>query len=262
MQTFRAPPDHLSHWPVLAAAYYAAARARLISNLPVLPGKGLRKVLSAGVTASLLFISAFGFYQLWSIYTDTQRPAAVQRPAILPPPSSVAAQAPKSAQPGNNATAAPETSAQGVLSEAAPNTLSIPAIGLASSMVPVGQNADGSLEVPPPDTVGWYKYAPEPGETGPAILVGHVDDITGPAVFANLKKLTAGDTVYINREDGRKVTFAVTRTATYQSDDFPTGEVYGNIDHAGLRLITCYGNFNQITRQYSHNLVIYAKIKS
>jgi hypothetical protein len=36
--------------------------------------------------------------------------------------------------------------------------------------------------------------------------------------------------------------------------------VYGNIDHAGLRLITCGGTFNRITRHYSHNTVVYAKL--
>lgn len=224
-------------WPVLAAAYYAAAKARL-EHPRGLPG--IRKKASQAFTALLLLVSTAGFYNVWSVYaTMHAAPATPVQSAtrIVQPAAAVPAGLPRSA----------------------PTALTIPSIGLSTGLVGVGQNGDGSLEVPAADTVGWYTFSPTPGEIGPAILVGHVDDITGPAIFARLQELAIGDTADIVREDGRKVTFAVTKTAAYEADNFPSQEVYGNIDHAGIRLITCYGTFNQFTRQYSHNLVVYAK---
>lgn len=238
MQPFSPNPGYLSHWPITVAAYYAATKARLARS-PALPA--VRKSLSTGFTVALLLVSTAGFYQLWSIYASAYAaPAAVSAPAAATVTQPVV-QAPVS------------------LPRSAPTSLTIPSIGLVSGLVGVGQNSDGSLEVPPADTVGWYTLAPTPGEIGPAILVGHVDDLTGPAIFAQLKDLQPGDTIQIARQDGRRVTFAVTKIAAYEADNFPSQEVYGDIDHAGLRLITCYGTFNQLTRHYSHNLVVYAK---
>lgn len=229
---------YMGRWPIQAATYYAATKARL-AQYPALPY--LRNFLSWSFTAALLLVSAFGFHQLWTMYSvgavaPTSRPYT-QPATSMPPAAAVPAGLPRSA----------------------PTTLSIPAIALVSDLVGVGQNGDGSLEVPPGDTVGWYTLAPTPGEIGPAILVGHVDSIAGPAIFAGLKELKSGDDIQITRQDGSQVHFAVTKTAAYEADNFPTQEVYGNIDHAGVRLITCYGTFNQLTRHYSHNLVVYAK---
>jgi hypothetical protein len=44
----------------------------------------------------------------------------------------------------------------------------------------------------------------------------------------------------------------------YPKDAFPTERVYGDIDHAGLRLITCGGAFDRAARSYRDNVVVYA----
>ncbi|HSH17838.1 MAG TPA: class F sortase [Candidatus Saccharimonadales bacterium] len=238
-QPFNIPTSTWRQVLLAAAAYYAAARARLVRR-PAFPQ--VRRIVSAGLTATLFMMSASGFYYAWSMYWpgDSNMTPITQASA------------------GAAAVAAPTTHS---LPRSAPTTVAIPAIGLSSSLVGVGRNNDGSLAVPDGDTAGWYAYAPTPGEIGPAILVGHVDDLSGPAVFANLKELKPGDSVEVMREDGRRVDFTVTKTAAYAAENFATEEVYGNIDHAGLRLITCSGEFNHLTRQYSHNLVVYAKAK-
>jgi len=49
-----------------------------------------------------------------------------------------------------------------------------------------------------PSHVAWYSPGPAPGEPGDAVIDGHLDWTTGPAVFWNLGKLHAG-----GRDPGR-----------------------------------------------------------
>ena len=39
---------------------------------------------------------------------------------------------------------------------------------------------------------------------------------------------------------------------------FPTSRVYGNLNDAGLRLISCGGVYNRRTGHYSDNIIVYA----
>ena len=149
-----------------------------------------------------------------------------------------------------------------VMTEAAPTKLSIPKLKIETTFEkPLGLNADGSSEVPKSYTqVGWYEYGPTPGEYGPAVILGHVDSVSGPAVFFSLGQLEAGDDVYIDRADGSVAHFVVEKLERYEQVAFPTAKVYGNINHAGLRLITCSGTFKKGEQRYTHNLVVYAKL--
>jgi len=146
------------------------------------------------------------------------------------------------------------------LSESTPIRLEIPSIGVDSSLIPLGLNADGTMEVPPDGfPAGWYTGAPTPGELGPAIIAGHVD-WNGPGVFYELRRVVPGDTVSVTRADGGVAVFRVTRIAQYAKDAFPTALVYGNIDYAGLRLITCGGTWNAQTHHYEDNTVVFAEL--
>lgn len=159
----------------------------------------------------------------------------------------------------------PPSSHQGIiLAAATPTRLRIPELSID---VPFGQALglleDGEIEVPEKtNEVGWYQYGPTPGELGPAVVLGHVDSYLGPAVFFYLGQLEPGDHVYIDREDGVTATFEVTALARYDQSDFPSHLVYGDIDHAGLRLVTCSGDYDRGTNRYTHNLVVYAKLAS
>ncbi len=143
-----------------------------------------------------------------------------------------------------------------------PTKLSIPKINiLADFEAPLGLNDSGEVQVPTIySKVGWYKYSPTPGEFGPAVVFGHVDSRLGPAVFYSLGQLQAGDDIYIERVDGTTAHFQVDFFERYEQKEFPTAEVYGNIDYAGLRLITCSGIYLRGQQRYTHNLVVYAKL--
>jgi sortase (surface protein transpeptidase) len=146
------------------------------------------------------------------------------------------------------------------LGRSTPVRLRIPDIGVDSRLMDLGLRADGSLQVPPSGfPAGWYTGGPTPGELGPAVVAGHVD-WKGPGVFVNLHKLKPGELVVISRADGSQPTFRVSRVARYPKDQFPTALVYGDLDHAGLRLITCGGSFNSRTGHYEDNVVVFADL--
>jgi hypothetical protein len=145
------------------------------------------------------------------------------------------------------------------LAAAAPVRLRIPAIDVDSALIRLGLQPDGTLQVPADGSVaGWFTGAPTPGERGPAVLAAHVDWNHAPGVFFDLRDLEPGDEVAVDRADGRTARFVVLGVEQYPKDAFPTERVYGDIDHAGLRLITCGGEFDRVARSYRDNVVVYA----
>jgi hypothetical protein len=153
--------------------------------------------------------------------------------------------------------AAPDDTAP--MEPSAPVALSIPALGVNSDVVPLGLESDGSMEVPDgAEQAGWYEQSPTPGAIGPAVLVAHVDWADQPGVFSDLATLQPGDEVTVTRDDGSVATFAIERVATYPKSAFPTNDVYGDLDHPALRLITCGGVFDEGSGNYADNVVAYA----
>ncbi len=142
---------------------------------------------------------------------------------------------------------------------ARPVSLVIPLIGVNTQLITLGLTAGGALQVPSSTSVaGWFTGSPRPGAIGSAIIVGHIDSISGPGVFWRLSELRAGDEVYVKRADGTLVEFRVTSVQTYLKDRFPTQAVYGPTPDPELRLITCGGAFDYATGHYLSNIVVYA----
>ena len=144
---------------------------------------------------------------------------------------------------------------------ATPVRLQIPTIRVDSELIDLGLQTDGTLEVPSSGfPAGWYTGAPTPGELGPAIIAGHVDWGGQPGVFFDLRELSRDDEIAITRMDGSTARFRVTHVEHFAKDAFPTQAVYGDLDHAGLRLITCGGSFDRQMRSYDDNLVVFAEL--
>ena len=156
---------------------------------------------------------------------------------------------------------ASEAATPKALSHSVPVRLEIADVGINTDLIQLGTNSDGTMETPTAyDIAGWYKYSPSPGEIGPAVVTGHVDNYQGPAVFFRLKELQPGQKIAVTRADGSVAIFAVTKLEQFDQDHFPTEAVYGNTDDAQLRLITCGGAFNQLTGKYTQNTVVFATI--
>ncbi|WCO65740.1 class F sortase [Iamia majanohamensis] len=143
-----------------------------------------------------------------------------------------------------------------------PDRVAIPRIGVDAPVVDLGLEPDGALEVPTDwDATGWYTGGPVPGARGPAVIAGHVDSTSGPAVFFDLRDLSPGDEIVVTGDDGSQQTFVVDRTERHPKDAFPTRAVYGLTSDPQLRLITCDGAFDDGTGHYVDNLVVFASLR-
>jgi hypothetical protein len=148
------------------------------------------------------------------------------------------------------------------LPRSVPARLRIPDIELSTDLITVGLMADGTLEVPTNFlNAGWYSGSPTPGEIGPAIIDGHLDNIRGLAVFWRLHEVVPGQSIEIDRQDGATAHFVVTDVKQFPQNDFPTEAVYGNTKTASLRLITCGGTFNRLTGHYDLNTIVFAALQ-
>jgi Sortase domain len=142
-----------------------------------------------------------------------------------------------------------------------PARLAIPAIGVATPLVRLGLEADGGMAVPADfGRAGWFTGGPAPGQVGPSVIAGHVDSRTGPAVFYRLRELRPGQGILVERADGRRLRFVVEQARSYPKDQFPTAAVFGPVPEAGLRLITCAGDFDRARGSYRDNLVVFARL--
>jgi hypothetical protein len=141
-----------------------------------------------------------------------------------------------------------------------PVRVEIPSIGVSSRLVRLGLNADGTMGVPRDyGLAGWFTGGAMPGQDGPAVISGHVDSRSGPAVFYRLRDLHRGDTIRVRRADGAWVAFAVTTTARYPKASFPTDAVFGPVTGPVLRVITCGGAFDRSSGHYLDNVVVTAR---
>jgi hypothetical protein len=153
-----------------------------------------------------------------------------------------------------------------VLPPSVPLFLDIPAINVHSSLQVLGLDEVGAIETPTGaryDEAGWYRHSPTPGSIGPAIILGHVDSAAnGPSVFFSLGDLARGDLISVTRTDGSEARFMVDAVRQFAKDGFPTDLVYGDLDHAALRLITCGGVFDDGSGHYEANTVVFASLEN
>ncbi len=143
-----------------------------------------------------------------------------------------------------------------------PNTLTIPAVGIRAPIVNVGITVQGAMNVPEDfGSVGLYKFAVAPGEKGKAVMAGHVDNALGvDAVFSDLDKLRIGDDVYVTNAEGVEMRFVVKDKKVYDTQNFPSKEIFGESAKAELNLITCDGTWIQSKKSYDKRLVVFTEL--
>ena len=138
----------------------------------------------------------------------------------------------------------------------------IPALRVDAPVVPVGLDMSGWVDAPPPadpNLAGWFSGAVSPGEKGTAVIVGHVDNSEGPAVFYGLGALTKGNRVEVRRRDGRTAVFEVYGNEVFANAAFPGERLYGSKGAPELRVITCGGEFSA-GKGYAGNVVVFARM--
>ncbi|MET8455033.1 class F sortase [Streptomyces parvulus] len=165
-------------------------------------------------------------------------------------------------RPATTAPSAPAAEPARPLERSVPVGLRIPAIGVDTPVLRLGLAADGTVEVPPvtdDDRAGWYRHSPTPGQVGPSVLLGHVTVGThGDGVFRHLARLHRGDRIETRLENGTAAGFTVTAVRTVRKAEFPTDDVYGNVDRPELRLVTCGGPLTG--GEYRDNVIVFARL--
>jgi hypothetical protein len=145
-----------------------------------------------------------------------------------------------------------------------PVRLEIARIGVSTGLQRLGKDRHGAVDVPLGphkwDTAGWYSAGTRPGDPGSAVILGHVDSTSGPAVFYRLRELRRGDLVEVVRADGSRARFTVQRVEQYPKARFPTADVYYPTLTPMLRLVTCGGAFNHKVGHYVDNVIVFATL--
>jgi len=230
-----------------------ALPTRVYANRMTRRRKILFRVTLGGASVLAIQLIVLGFGAFGATTPSSER--------ILPAPASSAIAIPPSIQGGaSTAGGVPVnlSNASVPLNVPVPTRLRVPAIGIDTSVVPLGRNPDGTAQVPSSASfAGWYDLGPRPGQLGPAVILGHVDSLTGPGVFYRLRSLLPGDIITV-RAGHQVVRFEVSRLVTYAKNQFPTAAVFGPTPDAELRLITCTGAFDSATGHYSDNIVVFA----
>ncbi len=141
-----------------------------------------------------------------------------------------------------------------------PKSITIPAIKVNAPIQNVDIDKYGNMGVPDdPKAVGWYQRGPRPGETGNAVLAGHLDTVETTAVFWNLRKLKVGDYIYTTDTNNKTISFKVVRMQAYFLNKAPMEEIFGPSNGAHLNLITCNGAWDSINHTYNQRLVVYSE---
>jgi sortase (surface protein transpeptidase) len=188
--------------------------------------------------------AAFLAFQAFSEHAATAAPP-------LPPPSA-------STMPG---TASPATSP--AMERSVPVRLEVPRIDVRTPLMKLAKNPDQTVETPPlsrAQEAGWYRLGAAPGSRGAAVIIGHVDTATGPAIFYRLGDLRPGDRARVLRADGRTAVFRIDSVERVEKDRFPTQRVYGDPGYAAIRLITCGGRFDRGSGHYTDNVIAYGHL--
>lgn len=144
-----------------------------------------------------------------------------------------------------------------------PARIEIPSIGVSANIQPTGILENGEMGVPDDvDEVGWFEPGYLTGSRGHSVLAGHVDSLTGPAVFYDLDQVRIGETITVTDVDGREMVFEVTEIASYETDQAPIREIFGPSDKRMLNVITCTGVFNRNIGSHEERLVVSAELVS
>lgn len=140
-----------------------------------------------------------------------------------------------------------------------PVQIQIPKIDVDTAIEQVGVLENGQMGVPEDENqVGWFEPGVTPGSKGNAVIAGHVDSKTGPAVFYQLDQLKEGDDVLILDEAGNTLRFRVTKTERYDTKTAPIEEIFGATSNRNLNLITCSGTFGD--GGYDERFVVYTEL--
>ncbi|WP_157842791.1 MULTISPECIES: class F sortase [Bacillus] len=146
--------------------------------------------------------------------------------------------------------------------KAKPVKIQIPKLQVETSIYAAPLSKEGKMEITDnADEVAWFSNGISPGMPGSAVIAGHVDNYTGPAIFFYLKRLKQGDSIFITDEFGDRLEFIVEKVEKYPYDQAPIQLIFGPSTRRKLNLITCTGKYDRKTNVHAERLVVYSEMK-
>jgi sortase (surface protein transpeptidase) len=142
-----------------------------------------------------------------------------------------------------------------------PVSISIPKLKVDDDIVPVGLAADGSMQVPPVTSTGWYEPGPAPGEVGIAVTESHVNYDGVPGAFSRIGELVTGDRITVVDRSGAVHVFSVFASVQIPKVDFAAKSVpllFQSTDDVELALVTCAGKVSN--HEYADNRIVSARL--
>jgi sortase (surface protein transpeptidase) len=142
-----------------------------------------------------------------------------------------------------------------------PRVIRIPRLQLAARIKRLGARSSGELMTPTNiNDTGWYDGSVKPGENGTLLIDGHVAGPTKAGVFQRLKILKEGDTIEVERGDGKTFTYKVIKLESVDRNKFNMNAALASADPGkpGLNLVSFSGRYDVRTNQYEQQVIVYA----
>ena len=139
--------------------------------------------------------------------------------------------------------------------------LKIPSVNIDAIIENVDLTPNGTMEEPKnPMNVALFSTGPQPGEIGSAVIVGNYSfkNRKSTALY-NLYKINRGDKLYVEGNNGKLISFIVTRTNIYNSNENDP-EIFVSNAGSHLNLITSIGNWDKSKKSYPKRLVVFSDL--
>jgi LPXTG-site transpeptidase (sortase) family protein len=141
--------------------------------------------------------------------------------------------------------------------------ITIPKLGTFARVLVAGTTKDGAMATPSNvfDTAR-YNGSAKPGQLGATLIDGHVSSWTTNGVFHDIKKLKVGDTIGIQRGDGKQFNYTVAQVVTYDADKVDMKALLQPIASvkSGLNLITCGGKYDSKSGEFTQRVAVFATL--
>lgn len=143
-----------------------------------------------------------------------------------------------------------------------PASIKVAAVNINASLVDLGVDATGKLEVPQNYAdAGWYMHGTKAGENGNLIIAAHYDNAyAGPAAFWPLKNVNISDKVTVYDDFNRSFEYEIVDLFYVSISDPNRTEVFDQTNDATLTLITCGGVWLPGEATYDKRLVVKGRL--
>ena len=230
---------------------------------PPKPGRSKSQLLLVGMACFIFLIGLFvSLLTLQTNRTAKAQVAALAQTSAQADGAAAAGAPPSESKPSGSSVASYQVAPD------LPKYIKIPKFGVSARIKPMSVNNKNELQAPASIyDAGWYNSSARPGDgagSGAMLIDGHVHGPTLPGVFANIKKLQAGDEIQIVRGDNQVYKYSVVKTQNVDANNLNIGSALASVQPGvvGLNLITCGGPYDHASGEYTQRTIVFAVLKS